>query len=161
MDTTCTKFRGYNSEITWNEFYYLRITDDLKLMIDYVNSNRSKKHMYLSGFSLGANQITRNKLSRRTGDNAFQINIYKTAVNAVPFDMTGLIKNEQYLNHQNFVWYCNHWLIHMIILNFSSLWRKLKNVNNNRFWKFNDSTNIWIQWLAWLLRKLFYQSITE
>jgi len=92
MDTACLNFRGCSGEINRTERgYHLGFTNDLKQMIDYVNSKWPKRHIYLSGFSLGANVVT--KFLADVGDNASQFHVYGAAVNAVPFDMTKTYKN--------------------------------------------------------------------
>ena len=87
LDAACINFRGCSGVINRTPTgYHLGFTDDLKQMIEQVNTEYPEKRIYLSGFSLGANVVT--KCLAEMGDNAYEHNIYGAAVNAVPFDMT-------------------------------------------------------------------------
>eukprot|EP00980_Cylindrotheca_fusiformis_P003705 scaffold821_cov122-Cylindrotheca_fusiformis.AAC.9 len=86
MDVACINFRGCCGEINKGPIgYHLSFTDDLKLMVEYVAATRPGTPIYLSGFSLGANVVT--KLLAEMGTEALvQYNICGAAVNALPFD---------------------------------------------------------------------------
>lgn len=86
MDVACINFRGCCGEINNGPFgYHLSFTDDLKLMVEHIASTRPGTTIFLSGFSLGANVVT--KLLAEMGTEALlKYNICGAAVNALPFD---------------------------------------------------------------------------
>ena len=87
LDVACINFRGCSGEINLTPTgYHLGFTADLKQMIEHVNNKFPHKRIYLSGFSLGANVVT--KCLAEMGDTAHKYNICGAAVNAIPFDMT-------------------------------------------------------------------------
>jgi hypothetical protein len=87
MGVACINFRGCSGEVNRTpRSYHLGFTDDLNQMVDFVNSKYPGKHIYLSGFSLGANVVT--KFLADNGDQVYDRNIRGAAVNAVPFDLT-------------------------------------------------------------------------
>ena len=93
MDAACINFRGCSGELNRKPFgYHLSFTDDLKQMVQRLSSMYPKKPIYLSGFSLGANVVT--KFLAELGDDATEkYNIYGAAVNAVPFNLTKVYVN--------------------------------------------------------------------
>jgi predicted alpha/beta-fold hydrolase len=92
MDAACLNYRGCGGEINRTpRGYHVGFTDDLKLMIEDLNSKFPNKPIYLSGFSLGANVVT--KFLADVGPDAEKYNIWGAAVNALPFDMTKTWRN--------------------------------------------------------------------
>lgn len=93
MDVACINFRGCSDEINRGPVgYHLGFTDDLKFMVEHVMESRRGSRLYLSGFSLGANVVT--KLLAEWGTDAFsKYNIRGAAVNALPFDFTKIGPN--------------------------------------------------------------------
>ena len=92
MDAACINFRGCGGEINRTPFgYHLSFTDDLQLMVDLISTKFPNKPIYLSGFSLGANVVT--KFLSDLGPDAKRYNIHGAAVNAVPFDLMKIYKN--------------------------------------------------------------------
>ncbi|KAL3938273.1 MAG: hypothetical protein SGBAC_006775 [Bacillariaceae sp.] len=86
MDVACINFRGCSDEINLGKFgYHLGFTDDLKFMLEHIVESRAKSKVYLSGFSLGANVVTKLLADLKT-DAFTKYNIRGAAVNALPFD---------------------------------------------------------------------------
>ncbi|CAJ1959389.1 unnamed protein product [Cylindrotheca closterium] len=86
MDVACINFRGCSDEINRGPLgYHLGFTDDLKLMLEHVSQSRNGSKLYLSGFSLGANVVTKLLAELKT-DALTKYNIRGAAVNALPFD---------------------------------------------------------------------------
>jgi predicted alpha/beta-fold hydrolase len=92
MDAACINFRGCGGEINRTPFgYHLSFTDDLQIMVEHIKTQFPNKPIYLSGFSLGANVVT--KFLSDLGNDAKRYNIHGAAVNAVPFDLMKIYKN--------------------------------------------------------------------
>ena len=86
MDAACINFRGCSGEINRTPYgYHLSFTEDLKQMAKHIADRHPNKPIYLAGFSLGANVIT--KFLADVGHKATKFNVFGAAVNAVPFDM--------------------------------------------------------------------------
>jgi predicted alpha/beta-fold hydrolase len=86
MDAACLNFRGCSGEVNRTPLgYHLSFTDDLKHMVEHIATTRPGTSIYLSGFSLGANVVT--KYLADLGEDAVKLNIRGAAVNAVPFDL--------------------------------------------------------------------------
>ena len=64
--------------------YHVGFTTDLKQLITTLHSRHPHKHLYLCGFSLGANVSL--KLLGELGEEAEQCGVYGGAVTCVPFD---------------------------------------------------------------------------
>ena len=92
MDAACMNYRGCSGEINRTPTgYHLGYTDDLKLYIEHINAKFPNKPIYLSGFSLGANIVT--KFLADIGDKAEEYNVWGAAVNALPLDVSVTWKN--------------------------------------------------------------------
>jgi hypothetical protein len=92
MEAACINFRGCSGEMNKTPVgYHLGFTEDLKQMIVHVNEMYPGRRIYLSGFSLGANVVT--KCLAELGDTVYDYNVYGAAVNAVPFDMPKANRN--------------------------------------------------------------------
>eukprot|EP00554_Chaetoceros_debilis_P007541 CAMPEP_0194076452 /NCGR_PEP_ID=MMETSP0149-20130528/3251_1 /TAXON_ID=122233 /ORGANISM="Chaetoceros debilis, Strain MM31A-1" /LENGTH=452 /DNA_ID=CAMNT_0038757201 /DNA_START=117 /DNA_END=1475 /DNA_ORIENTATION=+ len=88
MDAACINTRGCSGVVSRNPMgYHLSYTEDLKLMVEYLAKAYPGTRIYLSGFSLGANVITR-YLADEGIDAVVKYNIKGAAVNAVPFNLT-------------------------------------------------------------------------
>lgn len=103
FDVVCIHFRGCSGEPNRQAgAYHLSFTDDLELFLRQMNDNILSSHpipIYLSGFSGGANVIT--KLLIQVGDNIYsKYNVCGAAVNALPFDLTKTAPN---VSGRNFV----------------------------------------------------------
>jgi predicted alpha/beta-fold hydrolase len=87
MGVACINFRGCSGQVNRTpRSYHLGFTEDLEQIIAFVNSRYPGKRIYLSGFSLGSNVVT--KFLADCGDKAHGYNIGGAAVNALPFEVT-------------------------------------------------------------------------
>jgi len=88
MDVAAINFRGCSGEPNRTPMgYHLSYTDDLEFMVQRIAKQFPGRSIYLSGFSLGANVVT--KFLADIGTKATtDYNICGAAVNAVPFDLT-------------------------------------------------------------------------
>lgn len=88
MDVVAINFRGCSGEPNHTPMgYHLSYTDDLELMVQRISRQYPGRSIYLSGFSLGANVVT--KFLADIGSKAvIDYNICGAAANAVPFDLT-------------------------------------------------------------------------
>lgn len=93
MDAACINFRGCSGEINKATplGYHLSFTDDLQQMVEHISQTYPMRPIYLSGFSLGANVVT--KFLADIGTDANKYNICGAAVNAVPFDLVKVAPN--------------------------------------------------------------------
>lgn len=93
MDSACINFRGCSGEINPKVplGYHLSFTDDLQQMVKHISTKFPMRPIYLSGFSLGANVVT--KFLADIGTGAKKYNICGAAVNAVPFDLVKVAPN--------------------------------------------------------------------
>ena len=79
MDAACINFRGCSGELNRNTLgYHLSFTDDLTHMVELVAAKRPGAPIYLSGFSLEANVVT--KFLTDMGTEATKYNICGAAV---------------------------------------------------------------------------------
>ena len=93
MNVACIHFRGCCDEPNMKSFgYHLSFTDDLEFMVQHISSTQPKTRLYLSGFSLGANVVTKFLADIGT-DATIKYNICGAAVNAVPFDLVPTAPN--------------------------------------------------------------------
>ncbi len=88
MDVAAINFRGCSGEPNRTPMgYHLSYTKDLEYLVQRISKEQPERAIYLSGFSLGANVVT--KFLADLGVKAMkEYNIYGAAVNAVPFDLT-------------------------------------------------------------------------
>lgn len=87
MDAACINNRGCSGVVSKSPVgYHLSFTEDLKLMVEYLAKAYPATPIYLSGFSLGANVVTR-YLADEGIDAAVKYNIKGAAVNAAPFNL--------------------------------------------------------------------------
>lgn len=93
MDAAVVNFRGCSGELNALSFgYHLSFTDDLDFYIrTQIQPKYPKRPIYFSGFSLGANVVT--KYLQQLGDEAYELNIQGAAVNAVPFNLMKVWQN--------------------------------------------------------------------
>jgi predicted alpha/beta-fold hydrolase len=88
----CINFRGCSGEPNQTpRSYHVGFYDDLLQTIQHVVTADAERDVYLAGFSLGANVVT--KLLVDLGDKATDLNIRGAAVNALPMDMTTTWQN--------------------------------------------------------------------
>ena len=94
MDAACINFRGCSGEINKATplGYHLSFTDDLQQMVEHISQTFPMRPIYLSGFSLGANVVTKFLADIGTDANK-KYNICGAAVNAVPFDLVKVAPN--------------------------------------------------------------------
>jgi predicted alpha/beta-fold hydrolase len=94
MDVACINFRGCSGEINATSplGYHLSFTDDLQQMVEHISTTFPMRPIYLSGFSLGANVVTK-FLADIEITGAERYNICGAAVNAVPFDLVKVAPN--------------------------------------------------------------------
>lgn len=88
MDVAAINFRGCSGELNRTPMgYHLSFTSDLEFMVQQISQTQPGRPIYLSGFSLGANVVTK-FLADLGVQAANKYNICGAAVNAVPFDLT-------------------------------------------------------------------------
>lgn len=88
MDVGVINFRGCGGEKNVLPMgYHLSFTDDLAYMIEQVHQTHPHSPIYLSGFSLGANVVTR-YLADQGGHAYTKYNVWGGAAHAVPMDLT-------------------------------------------------------------------------
>ena len=94
MDVACINFRGCSGEPNLTPMgYHLSFTNDLERFVKHISSKeRPNVPIYLSGFSLGANVVTK-FLAEQGADAYSKYNICGAAVNAIPFNLTEITAN--------------------------------------------------------------------
>lgn len=86
LDVAALNFRGCcGGEDNLKPYsYHLGFTDDIKFAIKKLHAENPGRHIYLSGFSLGANVIL--KALGELGEEAISLHVKGAAVSNVPFD---------------------------------------------------------------------------